>query len=73
MLPEFHRPWNENTIKVNQPGFTIGITMLQKVRNSPLPSMRAASRTVSGTICSMNCFIRYRPMEEENAGRISAQ
>ena len=39
-------------------GCTMGITTRKKMRNSLAPSMRAASKTLSGTITSMNCFMR---------------
>ena len=60
-------------IRVSQAGLTMGITIRQKVVISPAPSIFADSSTVSGSIESMNCFIRYSPSEEEKVGMISAQ
>ena len=46
-------------MRVAQAGVSMGNTSLKKIRNSPLPSMRAASSRELG-IWSQNCFIRNR-------------
>ena len=63
----------ENIISVNHAGFTTGITILLKTHHSPAPSICAASISASGTIYSINCFIRNNPNEEPQAGIIIAQ
>ena len=72
VVPTFQRFCTDRRIRVSQAGRTFGITIFQKVFHWPAPSIRAASSRESG-ICSMNCFIRYRPREEDTAGRISDQ
>ena len=50
----------------------MGNTTLKKVRSSPAPSTRAASRISVGTV-SENCFIRNTPKGQPTVGRITAQ
>ena len=63
----------QNIISVNHAGFTTGITIRLKIIHSPAPSICAASISASGTICSINCFIRNSPSDEPQAGTIIAQ
>ena len=56
----FHRSRKVKIASVIQAGLTRGITMRQKMVNSPAPSMRAASSISSGIVV-MNCRIRKTP------------
>ena len=67
-----HICWNWKIASVSQAGFTLGITILQKICHSVAPSSLADSIRESGS-CSINCFIRYRPIPKDHAGRISAR
>ena len=64
---------NEYTISVSHAGFTIGIAIVQYVRNSLDPSRRADSSTASEMPDSINCFIRNIPSVAPQAGIITAQ
>ena len=55
-----HMDWNWKIARVSHAGFTLGITIPKKIRNSPAPSSLADSIRESGS-CSINCFIRYSP------------
>ena len=66
-----HRLCTESSSSVSHALLTLGITIFQKVYHCDAPSMRAASSSASGS-CSMNCFIRYSPSEDANAGMMIA-
>ena len=51
----------------------MGIAMDQNVRNSEAPSRREDSRISVVTLDSMNCFMRYRPSVEHQAGTMIAR
>ena len=67
-----HICWNWKIASVSQAGLTFGMTIFQKICHSLAPCTRADSISESGS-CSMNCFIRYKPMPNDHAGRISAR
>ena len=53
----FHEPTNEKIICTAIAGFMIGSTIWLKVRNSPEPSIRAASTISIGSTLSRYCFM----------------
>ena len=67
-----HICWNWKIASVSHAGLTLGITIFQKMVHSLPPSSLADSIKESGS-CSMNCFIRYRPIPNAQAGKTSAQ
>ncbi len=55
--------------RVTRAGIAIGSTIVQKVRKTPAPSMRAASSTDTG-IDSKNCFMMKMPAASIMIGTI---
>ncbi len=67
----FQVPWNDRMVRVISAGRAIGSTTDQNVRNTPAPSIRAASSRLTG-IDSKNCFMMKTPAASTSNGRISA-
>ena len=65
----FHEPWNDRIVSVMTAGVAIGIVIDQNVRNTPAPSMRAASSIDAG-IESKNCFMMKMPAASASSGMI---
>ena len=65
----FQDPWNDRITSVITAGLAIGSTTDQKVRNTPAPSMRAASSTLTG-IDSKKFFMMKTPAASASSGMI---
>ena len=68
----FHKDWKVKINRVNQAGLTFGITICQKMRKSPAPSMFADSISEKGRD-TMKLRIKNRPKVPATDGRIKAQ
>ena len=52
---------NESRKRVTMPGMRMGRPICQKVRNSPAPSIRHESISVSGTASAAKMDMKYTP------------
>ena len=68
-----HISRKEKRINVIQAGLIIGITIDQKMRKIPAPSILPASNRASGMLSSIYCFIKKAPIAEGIAGMMYTQ
>ena len=69
----FQEPTKMKIACVAIAGIIRGIAIVLNVRNSPLPSIRAASTISSGRPPSINCLMKNTTEGEAAAGRINGQ